>query len=97
MGATAHPETVSGEIQQRDCPGISPVFPIKSDSTDTQILIANIQNFFKVTQRGRFVLRHFAKSDAKRNDPFASHQISFSKYRDVGVREGKRTFQVVLH
>ena len=43
MGATAHPETVSGEIQQRDCPGISPVFPIKSDSTDTQILIANIR------------------------------------------------------
>ena len=61
MGATAHPETVSGEIQQRDCPGISPVFPIKSDSTDTQILIANIQNFFKVTQRGRFVLRQNAR------------------------------------
>jgi hypothetical protein len=53
MGATAHPETVSGEIQQRDCPGISPVFPIKSDSTDTQILIAKIAFDYKNAKNSR--------------------------------------------
>ena len=66
MGATAHPETVSGEIQQRDCPGISPVFPIKSDSTDTQILIAKIVFDYKNAKNSQLLFLNFAADEQLR-------------------------------
>ena len=66
MGATAHPETVSGEIQQRDCPGISPVFPIKSDSTDTQILIAKIVFDYKNAKNSQLLFLNFAVDEQVR-------------------------------
>ena len=66
MGATAHPETVSGEIQQRDCPGISPVFPIKSDSTDTQILIAKIVFDYKNAKNSQLLFLNFAADEQVR-------------------------------
>ena len=66
MGATAHPETISGEIQQRDCPGISPVFPIKSDSTDTQILIAKIVFDYKNAKNSQLLFLNFAANEQVR-------------------------------